>query len=288
MTIRNACALSALAFALTTAPSAAENATTGFWTAHRLSSDSSKVAVGFRTDDDQLARGSWNGSFDVDVAQLGLPAADLDSTGKHVEFTLARDAGSFACDGWAGKGQGAGTFAFSPSTRFLDGLRARGLGEPTTHKLLGAASVDLTLDYIDRIASSGYPHLPLDRLITFRALRVTPESVAELRRTFSADLSAEDVVSLAALRVTPAYVTEMRSLGISVPSAQKAIQLRALRIDRSYVESLAKAGYPNLDAEQIVQLKALGVDDVYIRHLASHGFTNLTVSKLVQLKALGI
>jgi hypothetical protein len=273
---------------LSAAPCLAASGMTGEWSVHRTGSTSSRVEVNLRSDEPAGRRGTWDGSFGVDLARLGLSATDLDSGGHHVQFTLERAAGWFACDGWAGNGKGAGVFTFVPSATFLDGLRARGLGEPSPRKVLVAATVDLTLDYIDEISAAGFPHLPLDRLIGFRALDITPASLADLRRTFGTELSEQDALSLAALHVTPAYVADMRSLGVSVPSPRKATALKALGVDRGYVETLAKAGYSKLDAEQLVQLKALGVDDAYIRHLASHGLSNLTVSKLVQLKALGI
>lgn len=288
MATRLRCALGLIAFLLTAAPCSADNRMTGEWSVRRLASTSSKVEVNLRSDERSARGGTWDGSFGVDIARLGLSAADLDSAGHHVQFTLARGAGSFECDGWAGNEKGAGVFTFVPSAAFFDGVRARGLGEVSPRKQLAAATVDLTLDYIDEISAAGFPHLPFDRLITFRALEITRGSLADLRATFGAAFSEQDAVSLAALHVTRAYVADMRSLGISVSSPQNAIQLKALGIDRTYVDALAKAGYPKLEGEQLVQLKALGVDGAYVRYLASHGLTNLTVSKLVQLKALGI
>jgi len=279
----------AMALLLPASQAAAQGPITGEWTVERTASSPAKAQVDFRSDDATSTRGHWNSSFDIDVDRLGLAPSDLDSDGKHVQFTFAREAGSFTCDGWAGHGRGAGTFTFSPSVAFLDGLRKRGFADITPHKQLAAATLDLTLAYIDGIAAAGFPHPSFDKLIAFRALSVTGQSIAELRTAFGgAQLDEEQVTSLAALRVTPAYIADMRTLGVDDMSPRRAVELKALGIDRAYVDSLAKAGYPKLAAHDLVQMKALGIDEAYIRRLADHGFKNLTVAQLVRMKAVGI
>jgi hypothetical protein len=277
------CVTACLAFA---APASAQGAVTGEWTIARTSAGA--VEVSFRGDDSGGEHSHWEDSFDTDPARSGLAGADLDSDGKHVHFTLSRDAGSFVCDGWAGHGHAAGTFTFEASAAYLEGLRARGIEPIPVHKALTAATLDLSLSYVDEIVSAGYAHIPFERLIGFRALGVTRQSIAALRSALRADLTQEQVMSLTAVRVTPEYVDDLRTLGVADVSPRSAIEMKALRIDRPYVESLARAGYPQLSEHDLVQLKSLGVDDGYIRRLADHGFHNVPVSDLVRMKALGI
>jgi len=59
-------------------------------------------------------RGSSNSSVHgADVNALGIAGA-LASSGEHVHFSLHREAGDFAMDGWVGNAQGGGTYAFAP------------------------------------------------------------------------------------------------------------------------------------------------------------------------------
>jgi hypothetical protein len=283
--------LSALAVAgatLSALPAPAQGATTGEWTVVHAEGAPQKVEVDFRSDKAASGGGHWNSSFDSNVSELGSLASALDSDGKPVRFTLAREAGSFACEGWAGHGRASGTFTFTPSAAFLDGLRRRGYDNITIHQQLAAATLDLGLGYIDGIGAAGFASVPFDKLIAFRALSVTRESILGLRKALGDPLSVEDVTSLTALHVTPAYVDDMRSLGVNGLSSKTAIELRALGINHDYVQGLAHAGYSSLSARDLVQLKALGVDVAYVRRLADHGFKNLTVSELVRMKAVGI
>jgi hypothetical protein len=277
--------------AATICPAAASSHSmiTGQWTVRRDSGSPGKVRVDLSSDSADGEHDHSHSSLDVDLAQVGLAAADLDSAGKHVTFTFSREAGSFACDGWAANGHASGNFTFTPSDAFQNGLRARGYSGIDAQQQFTAATLDITLGYIDGIAAAGFAHVPFHSLVAFRALGVTGPSISALRSAFGGgEMTAEQVTSMAALRVTPAFVSDMRSLGVADLTPRRAVELKALGVDRAYVDGMAKAGYPKLTTNELVQMKALGIDQTYVRHLADHGFHNLTVSQLVRMKAVGI
>lgn len=281
-----------VAFAATLAcpaPASSHSTINGEWTVNRDSVSPGKVRIDFSSDSADGEHDHSHSSLDVDLAQLGLPAADLDSAGKHVTFTFSREAGSFACDGWAGSGHASGNFTFNPSDAFQNGLRTRGYSGVDTQQQFTAAMLDITLGYIDGIAAAGFPHVPFHSLVAFRALGVTGPSISALRSAFGdGEMSSEQVTSMAALRVTPAFVSDMRSLGVTDLTPRRAVELKALGVDRAYVDGMAKAGYPKLTTNELVQMKALGIDQAYVRRLSDHGFHNLSVSQLVRMKAVGI
>lgn len=216
-----------------------------------------------------------------------VPAGQLYGAPSAAEFTVAREPGTFRFRGTIGGGTGSGNFTFTPSSSFNDGLAARGLGTRDGRELMGAASVDLTLAYIDRMRADGYPALTFENALAFRAIGVTTESIAVLRGLFGS-LSAEDVISTSALHVTPAYVQELREMGVSPVTAQRAVEFKALNITRDYVAQLASLGYPHLRPNQIVEFRALHIDAAYLKHLADHGLKNLTPEQVVELKATGL
>lgn len=213
--------------ALSASPAFGQSATTGEWTLHREVASPNRVQLELSSDEGHDA---WRNSHAIDGTALGLPLADLDSPGKHVRFTLAREAGAFDCEGWAGNGKGNGTFAFAPNAAFFASLKRRGYAEIDAHRQIGIAAIDLTLPYIDALAAAGYPHLALGDLIAFRALRIDR-----------------------------AYVDALARAGYPHPDADQLVQLKALGVDEAYLRHLADHGFHNLPVAKLVQLKALGI-----------------------------
>jgi hypothetical protein len=229
----------------------------------------------------------WNESGGYGVEQLGLTDARIDAAPANVQFALNREAGIFRFTGILGRGTGNGTFLFMPGESFRSGLLSRGLKTRSDGDVMTAASVDLTLSYIDDIRAAGYPSLPFDELLAFRALNVTPSSLAQLRSMFG-NIEAHQVISTTALHITPAYINEMHEIGIAAVTPETAVEFKSLGITKSYVAQLAQLGFSHLKPNEIVEFRALHIDAAYIKHLAAHGLKNLTVEQLVQLKASGI
>ncbi|HZU23423.1 MAG TPA: hypothetical protein VE998_11380, partial [Terriglobales bacterium] len=79
----------------------------------------------------------WNGnssmSWSRDVAASdiqGLTPEQLNQPG-NVKFTIKRDAGNFACEGYASNGEASGHFTFQPNQAFAQQLASKGIGQPT-------------------------------------------------------------------------------------------------------------------------------------------------------------
>lgn len=212
-------------------------------------------------------------------------SAQAPLSGSH--FEIRPEAGTFEFTGTLRNGEGSGDFVFTPSEQFISGLSARGLHSEDDREIMSAAAIDLTVGYIDTIRGSGYPHLRFGTLLAFRALNVTPASIAQLRIVFG-PLPADEIISTTALHVTAAYVNELREMGISPVTAERAVTFKALHIDKAYVTQLESMGFRNLPPDEIVSFKAMHVDAAYLRRLASHGLKNLTPQQVIQLKAAGL
>lgn len=193
----------------------------------------------------------------VDPKALGINAA-LNSIGQTGAFTIHRDAGDLAFNGWFGNGQAAGTFTFVPNATFFTALEKRGYAFNGTADELSFATLDISNDYVNSIERLGYK-------TDTRGLR-----------------------TLRALDVTPEYIGAMRAAGVEVEDAHRLGEMKALGVTPQYVSDLASAGYPHLASREYIQLKALGVDGAYIRPLASHGLKDLTIRRIVELKAMGV
>lgn len=225
-------------------------------------------------------------SHDVPASSLGLSQQQLEN-GHHVNFSLAREAGTFACEGWIAQSKGGGSMTFAPSAAFERAMNDRGYDLSASEQAT-AAMLDLTSGFIDGIFAAGYPHVPFEKLVTFRALRIDEGYARSMRSIFGDSLDAEDLISLRALGVTSDYITGLRSAGTAIVGARQAIQLRALHVDAGYVRDLANAGYPNLTPNELVQLRALGIDAAYVERVKAHGYPHPTIEDLVRIKAMRI
>lgn len=195
---------------------------------------------------------------DYAPSSIGLTPQQLSGSGHHVAFTIARDAGSFACDGWVANGRGGGSVTFAPSAAFISKMNARGY-DPTDDQIASAAIVDVSNAYIDGLASAGVEKPSFD-----------------------------DLISLRALRVDGSYVNDLHAVGINVTAPSELIQLKALQVDAAYVKTLAAVGYTNLSSRQLVQLRALKIDAAFVRKVQAHGIAHPTVEDLVRLKSLNV
>jgi len=278
-------AIAAIAGFMLACAAGAAQSVSGTWDLERATGTQNlklQVSTGERSYRDHF---SDTGHFTA--ADLGLTDSQIDGASAKAEFGLKRAAGAFTFSGVVGNGRGGGVFTFAPDDAFVQGLSSRGLKPRDDREILAAAIFDLTLPYIDSIYAAGYSHISFDNVLAFRALKVTPQSIAELRSLFG-DMPADQVISASAVGVTKAYVDEMRGMGVGNITAQKAVEFKALGITRSYADSLAKLGFGRLSADQIVQFKALHIDAAYLKHLADHGLKNLTPEQVVELKATGL
>jgi hypothetical protein len=228
-------------------------------------------------------------STDFDLAELGLNDASLRTDGSKITIALARDGGSIAGSGIVTHGTASGSFVFTPSAAYRTAMRERGYPGLSARDQLRATMENISLAFVDEIASAGYRQLPFDELLAFRGLRIDGAYIAAARATFpSSTLDANLLVQLAALRVTQAFVTEFRAEGFAVERPADAVQLRAMNIDRGFVHDLAAAGFAHLSLGELIQLRALGIDGTYIKRVESHGIARPTVDQLMRLRAMNI
>ncbi|MBV8721875.1 MAG: hypothetical protein JO277_06980 [Candidatus Eremiobacteraeota bacterium] len=213
------------------------------------------VHLELRIDD---AEHHGSSSRDVAPSSLGLTPAQLEN-GRHVTFSIVRDAGTFACDGWLAQGRGGGSMTFAPSAAFERAMNERDY-DVTAQQQATAAMLDLSIAYVDAMASAGYPHLSFDKLVAFRALGIDDAYVRSLRSFFgSAEIDADQTISLRALRVDGAYLRDLSASGLPKVTPAQAIQLRALGIDAAYVQRVKAHGFPHPTVEDLVRLKAMKI-----------------------------
>lgn len=250
-------AASMLLFHLAPMPAEAAQSVTGAWTIHSQA-QRGIVALSLEIDDGRTGSHDRD-THDIPANAIGITQEELDAPSSAVSFSIVRDAARIAGKGTLARGSGGGTFTLTPNVSFEAALNGRGY-DVAPADLLGVAMIDITIAYIDEIASAGYPHLELGQLIAFRALGVDGAYVRDLRTTFaSAELDAGELTSLRALRVTGDFVRSLRDAGVAITRPDEALRLRALGIDRDYVRRVEAHGIVHPSIEQLVKLKALNI-----------------------------
>ena len=266
----------------------------------------------------QLREGGSSYSTTIDLDHIdGLPGG-LPTTGGPVQFSVRRDAGTFAVEGVVRNGVGAGTFTFTASATFPAELAKRGLDRPTPAEQRLLAGADIGFAYLDELAAQrytrpshvaelvraahhgvslsylhemgqlGYHAGDLDRLIDLANHGVSPEFVRELASAGLSGLSVDDLRRARNSGVDGEYIQELNSLGYPKLSLDTLIQLRHHGVDPDYIRELAAAGYPKLSLDTLIQLRNHGVDPEYVRELGALGYQKLPLDTLIQLRGHGV
>jgi bla regulator protein BlaR1 len=121
-------------------------------------------------------------------------------------------------------------------------------------------------------------HSAIDQAIAMKAVGVTPEYLAGIRRAAPhlGVMDGDDVVELRAVGVTPEYIREMSAAGFGKLDKDELVEARAVGVTGAYIRSLAAAGIRG-SIDDYVQLRALGVN-------ARDARSGLSMQKLIKLK----
>ena len=141
---------------------------------------------------------------------------DYSKAGKQdVQFTIARDAGKFDCEGYMNDGEGAGVFHFSPDAGYVQKMKALGFDGIDDDKQFSMAVMDVTVEFATQMKGEHLQDLDTDKLISFKIFSVTPEFIHDLR---AAGIPATDSDKLVAFRihgVSPEMVKSLEGCRIS-------------------------------------------------------------------------
>jgi len=175
---------------LLTLISRAAETRTGSWTIAR-SDEPGKVAFAL------LYHSKHNNSnHQSDWPASEFKGVDFAKAGKQdVQFTISRDAGRFACQGYLDNGEGAGLFHFSPDGQYVSQMGALGFSGIDDEKQFSMAVLDVSLAYAREMKGLAIHGLDTDKLIAFRIFNVSREFVEALRK---AGLVASDADKLVA------------------------------------------------------------------------------------------
>jgi hypothetical protein len=241
---------------------------------------------------------------------------DFSEPGKQeVQFTISRDAGKIACEGYLKDGEGAGVFHFQPDPNFPREMDAIGFNVDeekqyamTVHdvslafaremktenidgldadKLIAVRIFGVDKAFIEGLRAEGLKISEADKLIAFRIHGVSAQMVRSLHQAGY----APDEDTLIAMRIhgaTPEWMEQLKKCGYDHVDLQKLIAFRIHGVSPEFIQKLQGMGYSHPDPDQLIAMRIHNVTPEYIADMRARGIKDLSVEKLVSMRIHGI
>ncbi|WP_116107307.1 M56 family metallopeptidase [Lewinella sp. IMCC34191] len=235
------------------------------------------------------------------------------------EFTITRSAGTLTLRGSFQDDMGVGTFTFSPSAAFTNGLAEAGYRgyddrevflfflsdftvstlayakrefDPSRDELLQMAVFDLNERTLAAVLAdldaAGYDRPDLQTILQLRIFNIDAGYVQALKDAGYRDLDLEDVIQAKIHGLTPDYISEMAELGYEDVDFEQIINMAIHNVDAKYVADLAEAGYTDVSADEVVASRIHNVQPEYVRAMSRAGLTDLTLEQAQNASIHGV
>jgi hypothetical protein len=229
-----------------------------------------------------------NSNHESDWPVSTLQGLDVAARGKRdVNFTIARDAGRFTCEGYLNESQGAGIFQFAPDAKYAGAMGALGFTGVDEEKQFAMAIYDITVEFAKAMKAERLANLDTDKLIAFGIFDVTPQFIREMRAEGLPATDSDKVIAFRIHGVTPALVREIRKSGLT-PSEDQFVAMRIHDVTPAFIEKIEGLGFKKPELDQLVAMRIHGVTPEFINEMKSRGLKNLTIDQLVNLRIHGI
>jgi hypothetical protein len=232
--------------------------------------------------------GHFSSSSMLPLQQLrGLSQEGMNSAGTNVRFEVLRDAGALVCEGYFKNGNGAGSFTFSPDSRFVSEMQTLGYTGLSAETVFSMAVHDLTLAYASDLRALGIGPISSDQLIAMRIHDVSIEYIRDMKALGYRELTPDNLVAMRIHGVSTDFAKELKALGYDA-SIDQMVAMRIHGVTPEFAKELKTLGYGTVSPDQMIAMRIHGVSPEYIRDLQARGMKNLTIDQLVSLKIHGI
>jgi hypothetical protein len=265
---------------------------TGDWKA-TLVKDDSKINLNFERHSAKGHRGSIGQTYDF--SELGLTREQVINGGP-VRFSLAREAGTIACEGSFQNRKGSGTFTFTPNPSFISAMKSRGFDfekenerdneADINDRLFVAAALNITTALADDLASAGFGKLTVGDLFKAAIFHIDSAFMREMKATGFPNLDMQDLVKARIFKIDANFVRQAAQMGFGKEGFESLVKMSIFKVTPDYVAEVRSAGLNDLSIEDIVKLRIFHIDGDFIRKAKAEG-TPLEVERLVQ-KKLGV
>lgn len=173
-----------------------------------------------------------------------------------------------------------------PRVSYIDRMKAAGY-DVDLDKFIAMKIQNVTPEYAQAMAQSGFGKPSADELIACKIQGVTPEYISGLRQQGFQLKSFQDAISFRIFEVTPGFVAGMKGAGFSDLTSQQLVALRVQGVTPEYAQQIARE-YPGASVEDVIKTRIFHIDPSFIELAKKHGFTHLSLEKLVQLRITGL
>ena len=209
---------------------------------------------------------------------------DLGIKGKrNVQFTIARDAGRFSCEGYLKDGEGAGVFHFTPDASYVQSMNALGFVGIDEEKQFAMAVHDVTLEFAKEMKGEKVSGLSTDMLIAFRIHGVNQQFIRQIRAEGLTAIEADKLIAYRIHGVSPEFVREVRKAGLEA-SEDQLVAMRIHGVSPEFIAKIEQLGYKHPEPDQLVAMRIHGVTPEYIANLKSRGMKDLSIDQMVSLR----
>ena len=262
----------------------AQTVTTGNWTAEYKAEKDGKIYLSFERRSEKGGKNQTSSHFLLSDLQ-GLTNAQLSASDTPVKFSLGREAGTIECEGKFNNGKGAGTFRFTSNPQFVSAMQSRGFTF-TDEKLFAAATLNLTIAFVDDLKSAGFDNLKTDDLFKAVIFKITPQFMREMASIGFPNLDMEDLVKARIFKIDADYARQVKEMGFGTQSLEDLVKLRIFKVTPEFIREVQAEGLNNLTAEQVVKLQIFKIDGEFIRQARAENVP-VNVEDLVK-KRIGV
>jgi hypothetical protein len=174
---------------------ASENAFAGVWIAEFKPDKPDKIDVKFKRQSTKEGFSSTTNPFLIGELQ-GLTPQSTFSGKTSVNFRIAREAGTFECEGFLDKGKGGGSWKLIINPDFISSMRRRGYDRLTENDLFDAALQNVNSGLIEELKSAGYENLSFNDLVEARIFNITPEFIEKQKTAGYKGLTFKELVEI--------------------------------------------------------------------------------------------
>ena len=257
----------------------------GDWSADALSTwrgDDGEPRVQFNL---RSSAGDSRWGFGIRVRDLaGLPPAALANVANDVQFSSAREAGTFRFTGSFDQGRGHGTYTFTPDQTFVSNMAAAGYKSLSSDDLIRLAVIDVTAAHVRGLAQAGYPNLSLDDVIRTKIHGATPENIKALQAQGIQGLSVEDLIKFRIHKVTPEFIQGLAQRGYKNVLPDDLVKMRIHNVTTAEMDQLKALGFGGMSIDDLVKFRIHKVTPEFIRSMREVGYVTVSEDQLVRMR----
>ena len=213
------------------------------------------------------------------------------ATGKQINFSVVREAGTLQFKGSLFDGKGVGTFQFEPAANFLALMKKENL-VVTEAEQVNFFLTNVTLLYVQMLKKQGYSQLKKEEVTRLAQFGVgKKESMKEEEVPVPPpvdDNPLSQMVNFKSVGITEEYIQSFKAAGYTNIPPGTLINFKSVGVTPEYLKSFETAGFKEIPYSTMVNFKSVGVTPEYIKSFQQAGYPDVSYSTIVNLKAAGI